>query len=303
MHSTRGIPGGTIEKTGVPLKHMEMDLYDKTIDDILAFPEHPKRITFSGLGEPLMNKNLGEMGRRLRQKGFTGRIDVITNSILLTPERVDELVYAGFSRIQISVQGLESNSYKEICGVAVDFDKYVDNIKYLWEHKRDLNVFIKIIDVNLKNAEERQRFFDIFGKYSDTINVEHLILMQQQTQEFRDANKLDCALNFNGEPIIPRNTCTQSFYLMQICIDGNVYPCSIPGLPKGMAIGNVNEKALLEIWNDEPFFKFMCNNLRSGYKSNPYCAACDCINNINSPEEFIDPHARAILERLERTRA
>jgi len=71
MHSTRGIPDGVLAQTGIPLKHMDMDLFDKIVHDIMGFPEQPKRITFSGLGEPLMNPRLGEMARKLRQAGYT----------------------------------------------------------------------------------------------------------------------------------------------------------------------------------------------------------------------------------------
>ena len=61
MHSTRGEKGKALEQTGFQIEHMDMQLYEKLIKDIMKFPTVPKRICFSGLGEPLTNKRLPDM--------------------------------------------------------------------------------------------------------------------------------------------------------------------------------------------------------------------------------------------------
>jgi MoaA/NifB/PqqE/SkfB family radical SAM enzyme len=73
MHSTRGMPGGLLDQTGVPLKHIDDELFRKVVKNLLEFPEQLKRITFSGLGEPLMNPKLPDMVRYLREQGFIER--------------------------------------------------------------------------------------------------------------------------------------------------------------------------------------------------------------------------------------
>ena len=296
IHATRGIAGGLLEQQGIPLKHMDMDLYDKIVNDILEFPEQPKRITFSGLGEPTMNPRLGEMARKLRSAGYTERIDVITNALLLTPELSDELVNSGISRIMISVQGLTSEKYKEIAGVAVDIEKYVENIRYLYEHKKDTQVYIKIIDANLKDDNEREEFFRMFGNICDTISVEHLIVLEKQTKDTLD-DVVDKSLNFSGEEVEYRDVCAKLFYFTQINIEGNTYPCGIPGMPPKFSLGNVKEDSLVNIWNGKAHNRLMLSTLRDGYKA--FCGDCEIVTCMNVPEENLDPHAEELLKRLE----
>ncbi|GHU79446.1 hypothetical protein FACS1894191_2260 [Clostridia bacterium] len=296
IHATRGVAGGTMERQGVPLQHLDMDLYDKIVRNVMEFPEPPKRITFSGLGEPLMNPGLGEMARKLRAVGFGGRIDVITNAVLLTPVLADELVESGISRIQISVQGMTSGAYKEITGVAVDMEKYISNIRYLFEHRKNTSIYIKIIDANLKSEAEREEFHSIFGEICDQISVEHLIVMEQQSREFR-TDVVDHQLNLSGGKAQYRKVCAATFYFLQVCIDGNVYPCPPPGLPQRFALGNIKDSSLAEIWNGKRRREFLCGNLRDGYRA--FCGDCDCVNYSNAPEEKIDPYADELLKRLE----
>jgi radical SAM protein with 4Fe4S-binding SPASM domain len=268
----------------------------------MEFPVAPKRVVFSGLGEPLMNPKLGEMIRKLRNSGFNGRIDIITNAVELTPQRSAELIDAGVSRIQISVQGLTDERCKEITGVEIDMGEYVNNIRWFFEHKKCTDVFIKIIDVNLRNDAEKTQFFDMFSGICDSIWIEHLVDMSKQAMEYTDI--VDRSLNFNGENYKPRKVCSIMFYLAQITIDGNVYPCPIPGLPTSLSVGNVRHNSLLEIWNGAKRFNMCKTNLSSGYRAIPGCLnehsqGCDCTDCIADEKEFLDDYADKLLARLE----
>jgi len=45
------------------------------------------------------------------------RVEIITNGLLLTPETSRKLIDAGITNINISVQGVSKERYKETCGV------------------------------------------------------------------------------------------------------------------------------------------------------------------------------------------
>lgn len=296
MHSTRGKEGGALERTGFRLEHMEMEFFGKLVEDIMQFPTIPKRICFSGLGEPLANKNLPEMIRILRKSGFEGRIDVISNGSLLTPEMSDELILAGISRIQISIQGLTTEKYQEVCGVPVDIKKLQDNVRYFYEHKNNASIYVKIIDSILESMEEEEKFYQMFGDICDTIYIEHLVIMEQQMGNH--GRDVDTTRNLMGEVVEKRFVCGVMFYFLQVNIDGETFPCSTPGLPNSFSMGCAKEKSLLEIWDSRKRNGLIRKNLMDGYASIPACKTCSSCIAIADDSEYLDDCREEILERF-----
>lgn len=298
MHSTRGEEGGILERTGFRLAHMDMGLYEKVVQEIMAFPTQVKRVCFSGLGEPLMNPRLPEMIRELREAGFEGRVDVISNGALLTHELSDSLIAAGLNRLQISVQGLNRQQYQENCGVATDVEKLRSELEYFHRKAQgtESSLFVKIIDVMLKNEADRERFFQMFGGLCDTIFVEHLVIMEQQMGDH--GGRADHTRNLNGECVEKREVCGVMFYFLQVNIDGDTYPCSTPGLPASFSMGNAREKTLQEIWNGAKRHDLMCRNLRDGYVTIPACSECSSCVAIADDTEYLDDCREEMLARI-----
>lgn len=298
MHSTRGEAGGVLDQTGFRLAHMDMQLYEKVVQEILAFPADVKRICISGLGEPLTNPRLPEMIQKLRQAGFAGRIDVISNGSLLTHSLSDALIAAGINRLQISIQGLDQQQYLENCGVAVDVDKLMDELEYFHQRSQgtEASLFIKIIDIMLKNETDRERFFQMFSDLCDTIFVEHLVIMEQQMGDH--GGRADHSRNMNGELVNQRDVCGVMFYFLQVNIDGETFPCSTPGLPNSFSMGCVKDHTLQEIWNGQKRYSLMCKNLKDGYMVIPECKECSSIIAIADPAEYLDDCRDEMLARI-----
>jgi MoaA/NifB/PqqE/SkfB family radical SAM enzyme len=296
MHSTRGVKGGALDRTGFELHHMDMELFAKLVVDIMNFPTVPKRVCFSGLGEPLTNKNLPDMVRMLRNAGFTGRIDVISNGSLLTHEMSDALIAAGISRIQISIQGLTSEKYMEICGTQVDMEVLKDNIRYFYEHKGNAAIYVKIIDSILENKEQEEQFYEMFGSVCDTIFIEHLVIMEQQMGNH--GRNVDTTRNLMGETVAKRMVCGVMFYFLQVNIDGETFPCSTPGLPNSFSMGCAKNQTLTQIWNDVTRNELIRKNLKDGYATIPACATCSSCIAIADDSEYLDDCREEILERF-----
>lgn len=296
MHSTRGEAGGPLDKTGFSLEHMDMDFFTKLVKDIMQFPKIPNRVCFSGLGEPLTNKNLPQMIRMLRNAGFEGRIDVISNGSLLTHEMSDELIEAGISRIQISVQGLSTETYQDICGVSIQMDKLKENIQYFYEHKKNATIYVKIIDSILKGEEDKKNFFEMFQDICDTIYIEHLVIMEQQMGNH--GREVDTTRNLMGELVEKRFVCGVMFYFLQVNIDGETFPCSTPGLPNSFSMGCAKEHSLLEIWESNRRNELIRKNLKDGYASIPACKTCSSCIAIADDSEYLDDCREEILNRF-----
>ena len=296
MHSTRGQKDGQLSKMGFSVAHMDMDFFKKLVNDIMAFPTIPKRVCFSGLGEPLTNRNLPIMIKELRDAGFSGRIDVISNGSLLTHEMSDALIAAGISRIQISIQGLTSEKYEEVSGVSVKMEDLIEQIKYFYEHKNDATIYVKIIDSILEGDEDRKKFFEMFENICDTIFVEHLVVMQQQMGDH--GGRVDVTKNLMGEYVEPRKVCGVMFYFLQVNIDGETFPCSTPGLPNSFTMGNAKEKSLKEIWDDKKRNNLIRKNLIDGYVTIPACSKCSSCIAVADDSEYMDDCREEVLEKF-----
>lgn len=296
MHGTRGEKGGILDQTGFRIEHMDMKLFRKVVAEIMEFPTIPKRVCFSGLGEPLMNKNLPEMIKELRNAGFAHRIDVITNGSLLTHEMSDQLIDAGISRIQISIQGLDVKTYDEVCQVHIDMEELTEKIRYFYENKKDAVIFVKIIDAILKNEKEKQKFFSMFGNICDTIFVEHLVVMEQQMGDH--GGRADSTKNLMGEYVEKREVCGVMFYFLQVNIDGETFPCSTPGLPNSFSMGCAQNKSLVEIWNDNRRNQMIRKNLTDGYAAIPACSKCSSCIAIADASEYMDDCRLEVLKKF-----
>lgn len=296
MHSTRGEKGGILDQMGFGIAHMDMELFRKIVTDLMEFPIKPKRICFSGLGEPLANPRLPEMIKLLRDAGYQERIDVITNGSLLTHEMSDRLIEAGISRIQISIQGLDAKTYQEVCQVQIDMEELTERIRYFYEHKKDAVIFVKIIDAILKDEEEKQRFFDQFSGVCDTIFVEHLVVMEQQMGDH--GGRVDRTKNLMGEYVEKREVCGVMFYFLQVNIDGETFPCSTPGLTNRFSMGCAKDQTLVEIWNGDRRNRMIRKNLMDGYVTIPACRECSSCIAIADDSEYMDDCRMEVLKKF-----
>ena len=295
IHSTRDEADGEFRALGHRMQHMDEVFFEKIIRELKEFPQDGiKRIVFSGLGEPLMNPRLPDYVRMTVEAGIAGRVEVITNGLLLTPEKSHALVEAGITNINISVQGLDAAGYEKTCGLRIDFERYLENLKYLYEHKGNVQIYIKAIDATLGTKENEEKFFEIFSPFADRIYIEHLVVMQQQMDGLREI--VDGTKNFYGEELdVNRKVCAQSFYFMQIGCEGDIFPCPVPGLGKNLSMGNAKEHTLTDIWNGSRRRGFLRKMLKKEKDQIPDCATCTCFNAINNPAEDLDADAERLL--------
>lgn len=298
MHSTKNDPNGEYEKIKLRWDEMPLALFHKISKEISQMKPQPKRVLLLGLGEPLMNTEILNMIKTLRKDGFTGRIDLITNGSMINEKMADLLIGSGLSKILISLQGINSEAYKKNCGYNINFEEFVNNLTYLYKNKGKMQIYIKVIDCMLDTKEEKEYFYNVFGKISDTCNIEHLIVNQLQMGDHN--GKVNHRRNIHNEKILNRDICPMPFYQIQIFLDGTVLPCPISGISKDLAIGDANTQSLMDIWNGNRrkiFLETMLTKKRSIYEP---CRNCESIHCISVEEENLDNNSEKILERMEK---
>lgn len=269
---------------------LDFNLYKKCLDDLLDFPQKVKVFRFVGMGEPLLHKQLPEMIYEASERNISKRIEIITNASLLNEELSLKLINSGLTHLLISVQGISAEKYLEISGKKIDFNKFIENIKFFFLNRKNVKVYIKIADISLLNEREKEKYFDIFNPICDTIGIENIGPIFDGVTLNKEL-KLKEQNQFGVEREINTNICSLPFYFMQINPDGNIVPCYSVTYP--IILGNCKTQTLKEIWNGKKYNNFRLEMLNGMHKIK-ICNICNIFkhrmgnsDNLNNKVDFL----------------
>lgn len=286
---------------GVYEGNMSLELMERILSESKAFPHKYKVMEMFSFGESMCNPNLAQMIRMTKDADVTEKINFTTNGLLITPEKADELIDAGTDIIRISLQGLDAEAYWDVCRVRVDFDRFVSNLSYLYEHRGNCSIRMKIPDLALKNQSDGQkRFEELFGSIADSIYVETIIPMYADL----DYDAIDHSIYenaINGREDIKQEeihtVCNRPFYRLRVAADGKV-TAACCDIPNDFYYGDIYAESLVDIWNGEKRRQLLMMQLEGKRFLHPICKKCTIPNDITTEADILDPWADMLLERL-----
>ena len=226
---------------------MSTDLFERTISQLKEFDEPINVIQLFCLGEPLLNKNVPLFIRRIREENVAREVKITTNGSLLTHSLIDDLMEAGLNEFVISLNGLKDEDFERVSKTKLSFETLFDNIRYLYAHKGECHVHIKIVGDYF--SEDEQKFFiNTIGTYADTINIDGITnhwsgikVTDKQQQQYNVGEG-----TFKDWPI-----CSLCFYELVVHSDGSVSPCAADWQKDKQNLGNITETSLKKIWESE----------------------------------------------------
>ena len=278
--------------TGRNYGNMDFDLYKKIIDDICEFDKPIKVLRLYKDGEPLLNPGFAEMIAYAKQKKCSERIDTTINASLLTPEKNIEIIEAGIDRINISVEGINTEQYLGFSKYKIDFEKFVSNIRHLYEHKKNCEIIIKINgDILLEN--EKNKFYELFGDIADGVYIEHIMSCWPEF-ELKDV-KVNQEHGIYGQQIKEVMVCPYVFYSFSINADGSASACFLDWSRK-LIIGNVKTESVKEIWTGEKLRTLQKMFLEKNRKQHSVCGFCGQMSH-GMPDD-IDDFAFDLLKKI-----
>lgn len=267
---------------------LDYQVFQKMIDDAQSFEEKIKMLRFVGIGEPLLHPAISEMVKYASEKNVAERIEIITNGSLLTHEMSDKLIASGLTQLRISLQGLNAEDYCNISDVKIDFNDFVDNIKYFYEHKGGIILNLKIADIAVATEENLKKFYDIFGNIADSVSIEKISPSASKVDYSRYGFKEENNeyISMRGKAL-PANIhiCNHPFYLLSLNPDGSIFPCCSTEAPPVM--GNVREQSIVDIWNGKLFNGFRLNMLKGVEHCGNVCKNCKAYRYTMYPEDII----------------
>jgi radical SAM protein with 4Fe4S-binding SPASM domain len=246
---------------------------------------------FVSQGEPLINRALPQMIELASKAGIAERIEVISNGSMLTGEMSDRLIASGLTNLRISLQGMDADSYFKMCGVKIDFSRFVNQLEYFYKHKKsNMGLFVKIMDAALPAGGEHM-FYKMFDGICDRMSVEFV----QPVYHAVAVPKSGPLRDRYGAEHAPRFVCPFPFYSLAVWPDGEVQPCD--AIYRAARLGNVHDSTLYEIWNGGDLRQFRKTQLIAGYKQCGRCEECCAPDDCSNPADVIDGDRERLLQQ------
>lgn len=263
-----------IEETGRYQGPMSFETFQKLIDDLQEFDEPIKVLRLYKEGEPLMNKRFADMVRYARGSDKIVRIDTTTNGVLLVPKTSERIIDAGIDQINISVNGLRTEQFVDLVKTKVNFDRYVENIRYLHNIRGKCEIYVKAIKENF-SEDDQEKFLDIFSPIADRIFFEHLF---PNWPGFDDPIiPKECSVGLYGDEVVERSVCPYIFYSTTVNSNGTVSLC-VQDWARNLVVGSLAEESLKDIWLGRRINEHRLAHLNGCRKSNKTCAQCKCMS-------------------------
>lgn len=245
-----------------------------------------RRVVLHGIGEPLLNPDLGRIIRHLKTRGAYVLFN--SNGLLLRGRKAQDLAGSGLDELRISMDGGTPATYQAVRGID-GFDRILGNLRRFHVLKlaagvesprvslwltgmkmtvQDLPALVRVAAVNHVREVYLQRLVHsergiatkdqaLFGRADEDDRVAVAAAM-------RLGQELGVALRGSGElgPAdlmdqpqageAPWRGCHRPWRLMYVTSNGTVLPCCIApftGVPHAtLALGDLNRQTVAEVW-------------------------------------------------------
>lgn len=239
-------------------------------------------LAFTG-GEIFTREDLLEIARYAKKKGFL--LTFMTNGTLITPEKIEEIKKLKPVKFEISLYGATAKTHDFITRVKGSFERTVDAIKGLAEQGIEVTIKTLLMNLNIREYKEMEALAEELGaqprmnlglaprrdgsleplKYD--LSFEE---MEQYLPEENDEVLLSYLLERREKDPVHKFSCKAGKAGCSISPSGIVYPCVM--MP--IAVGDLREKSLKEIWHTEPSEEL--KRLRNlTYVDLPTCSKCE----------------------------
>ena len=249
---------------------MDFSLFKKIIDEAVDFIHD---IYLHHRGESLLHPDIFEMIKYAKMKNIFTRLH--TNATLLTEEKSYLLLNSGLDFLSFSFDGYEKKIYEKI-RVGANFEKTLSNlhnfllIKKKLKKKIPYTVFTVVEFTESSKPQDNAKRKQFINQFN-SVPLDNFVSRRPHNWAGDYSIGEGKGNSYKENSYLP---CTFLWYSLTIFWDGKVLPCPQDFFGK-LALGNIKDSSLLEIWNG-PKEIFLREKLgRREYKDIVPCNKCD----------------------------
>lgn len=293
---------------GYSLPHIT-DMSIETVKSVLPIMKDAICIWLSGFGEPLMHDGLIDIVKMVRSVNQTAKVAFTTNFVLMSDKKINELVDAGLSTVQVSIDG-DNELGHAFSPTNEGVERYQ---KVLWER---LELFKRIKDQREVRTPELQFAFVAMKRNVDQLESiirrglgvglssivvvpvrdlhgalgaedlfecrDYAVPYIRKAKAFAEANGVEFIFRFMDEKIsVVRQPCNNPWTFFNVAVDGTVYVCC-GGIFSGL---NVNDVSAEQVWNSSVYLQL--RQEWSTGKLRRKCWECPLVSPTTKDEDVI----------------
>lgn len=242
---------------------MSMALYQKIIDEIAAYP-NPPAISLHGIGEPMLDRMLGERVAYARECGLP-YVSIVTNGSLLAEDKARAILEAGIDGVTISIESINPVLYAKI-RVNLELEEVVSHVVRLAELRDALRpkLSINIARVLYSDSEEEAQAFEQFWRDRLRPGLDKVFSFPRH----------NFALGYDSDFAPGSMPCSKPFEAMNIRSDGTIPLCCVDN-SNTYNFGNVQERSVLDLYNEPGFHLVRWRHLAGSRPHLTLCAGCN----------------------------
>ena len=252
------------EQPDMPLADCE-----KVLDDIVAHVSPYDIMVITTGGEPLVRPDFVQCGRAIAKRGFIW--GMVSNGMLLTEEKLNELVANGLRSLAISLDGFEDD-HNWMRGNSNSYDRALRAIKAATKHeklvwdvitcvnKRTVGYLPSFKEFLIENGVKKWRLFSVFpsGRAADDpelkLSDEEFVSVMEFLKKTREAGRINASYacdgflgSYEGE-VRPRLfNFAAGVNVASIRIDGSISGCL--SIRSDYNQGNIYKESFWDVWD------------------------------------------------------
>jgi radical SAM protein with 4Fe4S-binding SPASM domain len=230
---------------GYRATYMPPEVHTRIVELTRPYRDRLWVFRYASDGESLLNPRFLDMVEETKAAGI-GPVDLTTNAMSLTEEKMRRLLLAPIDVIDVSLDAYSKESYERI-RIRGKFDKVTANLRRLIELRNELGSPTKIMTSIIQQKEsldEVEAFQAYWGQYVDEVLVRGLNT---------DLGIVNVSETYFDD--IARWPCPQFWKRVTITPSGDVRFCVEDWRNQGV-VGNVMRQSISEIWQSALYERF-----------------------------------------------
>jgi radical SAM protein with 4Fe4S-binding SPASM domain len=234
------------KRPGYRAIYMEPEVHTKIVEEVKQFKDRLWVFRYAADGESLLNPRFLDYVEETKAAGI-GPVDLTTNAMSLTDEKMRRLLLAPIDVIDVSLDAFSKETYEKI-RIRGKFDVVVANLKRLVELRNTLGSPTKIMTSIIGQKEslpEVDQFVEFWGQLVDEVLVRGL------NTDLGVVNVSETYFNKG----LTRWPCPQFWKRVTITHSGNIRFCVEDWFNQGV-VANIREHSIQEVWTSPIYNRF-----------------------------------------------
>ena len=257
---------------------LSMKLFDKIVSEITEYKDWIWLVCLSRNGEPLLNKNIATMVKKLKEAGIK-RVNFSTNASALTEKKSHDLLKAGLDEIRFSIDGYTKETFENV-RKGSKFEKVLSNclnfinIRDKFKYKTQIQIRFAEQKTNQHEIKQWSKFWLSKLQKTDVVASKKIHSWGNEIENgqiYKDGQSFKFERDVNTSFKEP---CISPFSSLEILHDGTVPLCGCD-YTLTVNLGNVKNESLKNIWNSEKFKKIRDHHASGNRNEIPICVGCE----------------------------